>query len=109
MSSLIMYFIMMVMLIVGLIYVGIIMITDEIKSRKQKEQEKLNKVRRDQLVKEMKAGTFNEKEAEDMVNELADIIYECGDWIRKSEIEMTKKHSGIIQLTTYRVNGHSRI
>lgn len=103
--------IVMMIIVFGMFgYMFYIAIHDQIEDYKKDNKRKLNRVRRDQLIKEMKAGTFDEKKARDMIDELFEVIDESSyiHHYRKT-VEMTKRHSGIIQLTTLLVDGHSWI
>lgn len=86
-------------------FVGM-MVKVKIESMEEREQtEQLNN-RREQLIKEMKAGTFDEEEAKAMMNELDDIMTES-HWFNYNA-RMTKTQSGY-QLTMLERNGNSLI
>lgn len=75
-------------------------IKDIIETYKRSNRIKLNIARREQLINEMKAGTFNEEKARAMINELYDVIHEASyAHVYQTFIEMSKRNSGIYQLT----------
>ena len=84
------------------------LITEKIYDIKRENKIKLNKGRRDQLIKEMKVGTYNREKAFEMMEELYDVLHECGDLVIHVCIAMPPVN-GLYKLNELEVNYDSWI
>lgn len=99
---------MMMLSLLLMFFVALIMgIVNDYKSYKEARKEQGNIVRRKQLIKEMKAGTFDEEKRDQMMKELRDLMK--GMYYFNYRCVMTKNYAGIWELTTLSTDNYSWI